>query len=290
MVNQRFHIIFLAGCCGNPKPLSHITDESRCLPGSFSSVFVSSAFFWISSGIAKYLSIVLLEAEVQSHKGTWNWSERLEFLNGQGWEDTDLPVRMWARALHDTVSLLICWFWLSLSYMRTLSFSLSLSHCCPLSLSLSRSSSSTGLSSSCRWSWLSWNCRATFPVVLATSCSITCLMTALLQDLWGSENLCHLDAYLYKHAGVNDWCILWYKHIFMIRVRSSPSAKMSRQYKVGRNPSVGKVNCVWMGALSGVRNVLGAVTHFARALCHSVVLQAFYNVWIFYTISDDIRG
>lgn len=253
-------------------------------------VCVFSLSFWVSGGIAKYLSIVLLEAEVQSHKGTWNWSERFEFLNGQGWGDTDLPVRMWARALHDTVPLLICWFWLSLSYTRTLSFSLSLSRCCLLSLSLSLSSSSTGLSSSCRWSWLSWNCRATFPVVLATSCSITCLMTALLQDLWGSENLCHLDAYLYKHAGVNDWCILWYKDIFMIRVRSSPSAKMSRQYKVGRNPSVGKVNCVWMGALSGVRNVLGAVTHFARALCHSVVLQAFYNVWIFYTISDDIRG
>lgn len=102
-------------------------------------VCVFSLSFWVSGGIAKYLSIVLLEAEVQSHKGTWNWSERFEFLNGQGWGDTDLPVRMWARALHDTVPLLICWFWLSLSYTRTLSFSLSLSLAvaCSLSLSLS---------------------------------------------------------------------------------------------------------------------------------------------------------
>lgn len=53
---------------------------------------------------------------------------------------------------------------------------------------------SSGRSSCCRWSWLSWNCRATFPVVLATSCSIFCLMTALQQDYWGRENLCHLDA------------------------------------------------------------------------------------------------
>lgn len=288
MVNQRFHIIFLTGCCGNPKPLSHITDESRCLPGSFSSVFVSSAFLFESPVELPSTSALCCLKQRYSHtREPETDPNALNFWMGRA-EGT--LTCLWGCELGRYMILCLCLFadFDSRSLTRALSLSPSLSLAVACSLSLS--SSSTGLSSSCRWSWLSWNCRATFPVVLATSCSITCLMTALLQDLWGSENLCHLDAYLYKHAGVNDWCILWYKHIFMIRVRSSPSAKMSRQYKVGRNPSVGKVNCVWMGALSGVRNVLGAVTHFARALCHSVVLQAFYNVWIFYTISDDIRG
>lgn len=37
----------------------------------------------------------------------------------------------------------------------------------------------------------------------------------------------------------------------MIWVRSSPSTEMSLRCKAGQNPSVGKVNCLWMGKLSG---------------------------------------
>lgn len=163
---------------------------------------------------------------------------------------------------------------LSLSLSCSCSLSLSLTHCCPLSLS----SSSTGQRSSCRWSWLSWNCRATFPVVLATSCSISCLMTALLQDYWGCEDSLPSGCpALHEHAGVYGWCICCHKYISMIQVRSFPSAEMSRLCKVGRNPSVGKVNCVWMGELSGVRNILGAVSLPAVALCGTVL---FYKLFV----------
>ncbi len=92
-------------------------------------------------------------------------------------------------------TILVSRFWLSLSLTHTLAV------VCSLSLSLSLSSSSTGQRSSCRWSWLSWNCRATFPVVLATSCSISRLMTALLQDYWCCEDVRHLDAHLHGMLG-----------------------------------------------------------------------------------------
>lgn len=47
-----------------------------------------------------------------------------------------------------------------------------------------------------------------------------------------------------------------------------------------------------MGELSGMHNVLGAVSLFAVAPCHGVVLQAFFceSLHDICAIGDDIRG
>lgn len=104
--------------------------------------------------------------------------------------------------------------------------SLSPTHCCPLSPLLT----STGQSSYCRWSWLSWNCRATFPVVLVTSCSISCFMTALLQDSWGCEDGCHLDAYLcsmleFMTGAFVSNIFLWFRAEVFLQQKCLGSAK-----------------------------------------------------------------
>lgn len=47
-----------------------------------------------------------------------------------------------------------------------------------------------------------------------------------------------------QHAGVYGWSMCCHKYVFMIWDRSFPSAEMSRHCRVGRDPSVGKVNCM----------------------------------------------
>lgn len=109
--------------------------------------------------------------------------------------------------------------------------------CCSLSLSPFLPPSSTGQHSSCRWSWLSWNCRATFPVVLATSCSIFRLMTALLQDYWHTEDFAIWMPQFMPGASAVINMFSWFRSDVF------PTAEMYRHSKVGRNPSVGKL-CV----------------------------------------------
>lgn len=137
---------------------------------------------------------------------------------------------------------------------------LSPSHSRSLSLP---SASSTGQRSSCRWSWLSWNCRATFPVVLSASCSILfALMTALLPDRYcstlrtlpsgrpASSQRAHISFFFLFFAFVFVFLLQQAascKYVFVIQVEKFPPypAEMSRRCKVGRNPSVGKVEkCV----------------------------------------------
>lgn len=120
--------------------------------------------------------------------------------------------RLWGHGL----CLCSCTDFDCLCLSLSLSLPLSDSCCCPLSLS----SSSAGQRSSCRWSWLSWNCRATFPVVLATSCSTSRLMTALLRDYWGWRSL---PSGWPSTAGWSySGCICCHKYVFMIQARSFP--------------------------------------------------------------------
>ena len=145
-------------------------------------------------------------------------------------------MRTWSGAVHNPV-----YNSLQFSLSQALSSSLSLTHtlmnkhthihslslslCLSLSLSLSLlllsalslSSSSTGQRSSCRWSWLSWNCRATFPVVLATSCSISLLNDSSAAGLPGLQRLvpsgCHIST---ACLGFYGWCTCCHKYVFMI--------------------------------------------------------------------------